>query len=95
MERELSKQQEAVLLRAQLKGGTCLSTTAFSALFDLGVTLTGSNQASILASVGGILRSLVELGLIVKSGPGEYHLTEEGFRVARVAQSRGASYPFA
>ena len=42
MERELSKQQEAVLLRAQLKGGTCLSTTAFSALFDLGVTLTGS-----------------------------------------------------
>ena len=94
MERELSKQQEAVLLRAQLKGGTCLSTTAFSALFDLGIP-TESNQASILASVGGILRSLVELGLIVKSGPGEYHLTDEGFRVARVAQSRGASYPFA
>jgi hypothetical protein len=95
MERELSKQQEAVLLRAQLKGGTCLSTTAFSALFDLGVTLTESNQGSILASVGSILRSLVELGLMVKSRPGEYHLTEEGFRVARVAESRGASYPFA
>ena len=41
MERELSKQQEAVLLRAQLKGGTCLSTTAYSALVDLGGTLKG------------------------------------------------------
>jgi hypothetical protein len=95
MERELSKQQEAVLLRAQLKGGTCLSTTAYSALFDLGGTLKESTQGSILASVGGILQSLVELGLMVKSGPGEYHLTEKGFRVARVAPSRRASHPFA
>ena len=95
MERELNKQQEAVLLRAQLKGGTCLSTTAYSALVALGGTLSESNQSSILATVSSTLQSLVELGLIVKSGPGEYHLTEEGFRVARVAPSRRASHPFA
>jgi hypothetical protein len=95
MERELSKQQEAVLLRAQLKGGTCLSTTAYSALVDLGGTLSESNQGSILASVSSTLQSLVELGLMVKNGPGNYHLTEEGFHAARVAQSRGGRYPFA
>jgi hypothetical protein len=95
MERELSKQQEAVLLRAQLKGGTCLSTTAYSALVDLGGTLRESNEDSILDSVGSTLQSLVELGLMVKSGPGKYHLTEEGFHAARVAQSRGGRYPFA
>jgi hypothetical protein len=95
MERELSRQQETVLLRAQLKGGTCLSTTAYSALVDLGGTLRESNQGSILADVSSILQSLVELGLMVKSGPGKYHLTEEGFHTARVAQSRGGRYPFA
>ena len=95
MERELSKQQEAVLLRAQLKGGTCLSTTAYSALVDLGGTLRESNLGSILDSVGSTLQSLVKLGLMVKSGPGKYHLTEEGFHAARVAQSRGGRYPFA
>jgi hypothetical protein len=44
MERELSKQQEAVLLRAQMNGGTCLSTTAYSALVDLGGTLRAAQQ---------------------------------------------------
>ncbi len=95
MERELNKQQEAVLLRAQLKGGTCLSTTAYSALVALGGTLSESNQSSILATVSSTLQSLVELGLMVRSGPGKYHLTEEGFHAARVAQSRGGRYPFA
>jgi hypothetical protein len=92
MDRELSKQQEAVLTRALIEGGTCLSTTAYAALVDLGGTLRESNAGSILASVGSTLQSLVELGLMVKSGPGEYHLTEEGFRVA---QSLGGKYPFA
>ena len=95
MERELSKQQEAVLLRAQLKGGTCLSTTAYSALVASAGTLGESNQGSILASVSSTLQSLVELGLMVKSGPGKYRLTDEGFHAARVAQSRGGRYPFA
>jgi len=92
MERELSKQQEAVLIRAETEGGTCHSTAAYAALVDLGSTLTESNEESILDSVGSTLQSLVELGLMVKSKPGEYHLTEEGFRVA---QSLGGRYPFA
>jgi hypothetical protein len=41
-----------------------------------------SNE-EILASVGSTLLSLVELGLMVKSRPGEYHLTEKGIRVAQ------------
>jgi predicted transcriptional regulator len=89
---ELSKQQEAVLTRAQTEGGTCRSTTAYAALVELGSTLTESNEGSILDSVGSTMQSLVELGLMVQSGPGEYHLTEEGFRVA---QSGGGRYPFA
>jgi hypothetical protein len=85
MERGLSKQQEPVLIRAQMEGGTCLSTTAYAALVDFGGT-----ESSILASVSSTLRSLVELGLMMKSGPGEYRLTEEGFRVG---QSLGGTYP--
>jgi len=53
-------------------------------------TLRESNEGSILASVGSVLRSLVELGLMAKSGPGEYQLTEEDFRVG---QSLGGKYP--
>jgi hypothetical protein len=82
METGLSKQQEEILIRAQKKGGTCHSTTAYAALVDLGRTLKESNE-EILTSVGSTLRSLVELGLMVKSGPGEYHLTEKGFRIAQ------------
>ena len=88
----LSKQQEAVLTRAQFEGGSCLSTTAYAALVDLGGTLRESDEGSILASTGSILQSLVELGLMVKSGPGKYHLTEEG---SRVAENLGGKYPFA
>ena len=88
----LSKQQEAVLTRAQFEGGSCLSTTAYAALVDLGGTLRESDEGSILASTGSILQSLVELGLMVKSGPGKYHLTVEG---SRVAESLGGKYPFA
>jgi hypothetical protein len=88
----LSKQQEAVLTRAQLEGGTLLSTTAYAALVDLGGALRESDEVSILASAGSILQSLVELGLMVKSGPGKYHLTEEG---SRVAENLGEKYPFA
>jgi len=89
MEGQLSKQQKAVLIRAQMEGGTFRSTTAYAALVSSGVTVNGSSEESMLASVGGILRSLVERGL-VKGGPGEYQLTEEGFRVA---QNLGG-YPF-
>ena len=88
MERELSKQQEAVLIRAQTEGGTCRSTTAYAALVELGSTLTESSEGSILDSVGSTMQSLVELGLMVKSGPGEYQLTEEGFRVAQSRRGR-------
>jgi len=90
MEHELSKQQEAVLIRAQMEGGVCRSTTAYAALVNCGVTVNEKAEEVTLASVGSILRSLVERGLIVKSGPGEYHLTKEGFRVA---QNLGG-YPF-
>jgi hypothetical protein len=91
MNPELSKQQQAVLTRAQIEGGTCRATTAYAALVE-GGTLRESNEGSILASASSTLQSLVELGLIVKSGPGEYHLTKEG---SRVAQSLGEKYPFA
>ncbi len=87
MEHGLSKQQEAILVRAQTKRGICHSTTAYAALVDIGRTQKESNEG-ILASVGSALRSLVELGLMVKSGPGEYHLTEEGFRVAQSLANR-------
>ena len=83
MERGLSKQQEAVLTRAQMEGGTCHSTMAYAALVDLGGALRESDresdEESILASVGSTLQSLVKLGLLVKSGPGTYNLTEEGW----------------
>ena len=59
-----------------MEGGTC------------GGTLRESNEGSILANVGSVLRSLVELGLMAKSG--EYQLTEEDFRVG---QSLGGKYP--
>jgi hypothetical protein len=91
MKPELSKQQEAVLTRAQIEGGTCRATTAYAALVE-GGTLRESNEGSILASASSTLQSLVELGLMVKSGPGEYHLTKEG---SRVAQSLREKYPFA
>ena len=90
MEHELSKQQEAVLIRAQMEGGVCRSTTAYAALVNCGVTVNEKAEEVTLAGVGSILRSLVERGLIAKSGPGEYHLTKEGFRVA---QNLGG-YPF-
>jgi hypothetical protein len=83
----LSKQQEALLTRAQIESGTLHSTTAYAALVDLGGALRESDresdEESILASVGSTLQSLVKLGLLVKSGPGTYNLTEEGFRVAQ------------
>ena len=91
MEGELSKQQQAVLIRAQMEGGTCRSTTAYAALVGLGSAVKESNEGSILASVGGTLGSLVQLGLMEKGGPGEYRLTEKG---SRVAQGLGG-YPFA
>jgi hypothetical protein len=87
----LSKQQEAVLTRAQIESGTLHSTTAYAALVDLGGALRESGEESILATVGSTLQSLVKLGLLVKSGPGTYNLTEEGFRVA---QNLGGGYPF-
>jgi hypothetical protein len=87
----LSKQQEAVLTRAQIESGTLHSTTAYAALVDLGGVLRESGEESILATVGSTLQSLVKLGLLVKSGPGTYNLTEEGFRVA---QNLGGGYPF-
>jgi hypothetical protein len=90
MEGKLSKQQEAILIRAQMEGGTCRSTTAYAALVSLGGTLKESDEGSTLASVGSTLGSLVQLGLMEKGGPGEYHLTEKGFRVA---ESLGG-YPF-
>lgn len=92
MQRGLSKQQEAVLTRAQIEGGTCLSTTAYAPLVELGGTLGESEGASILTGVSSTLQSLLDLGLMVKSGHGKYQLTEEGFRVA---QSLGEKYPFA
>ncbi len=92
MKPSLSKQQEAVLTRAQIEGGSCLSTTAYAALVDLGGTLRESDEGSILASASSILQSLVELGLMVKTGPGTYQLTEEG---SRVAEMLGEKYPFA
>jgi hypothetical protein len=90
MKRGLSKPQEAVLIRAQMNGGTCVATAAYAALVDLGDTLKESGEGSILARVGNTLQSLVDLGLMVKSRPGEYRLTPEGFRVA---QGLGARYP--
>jgi hypothetical protein len=92
MQRELSKQQEAVLTRAQREGGTSLSTTAYAALVELGGILRESEDASILTSVSSTLQSLVDLGLMVRNRPGKYQLTEEG---SRVAQSLGEKYPFA
>jgi len=74
----LSKQQKAVLARALSDGGTCRSTAAYAALVDLGE----SHKESALMSTGDVLQSLVELGLMVKSGPGKYHLTHEGSRLA-------------
>ena len=91
MENGLSKQQEEILIRAQKKGGTCPSTMAYAALVDLGRTLKESNE-EILASVGSTLQSLVELGLMVKSAPGEYHLTERGFRVAHSLADEGSLF---
>lgn len=91
MERNLNQPQEAILIRAQSKGGICLSTTAYAALVDLGDSLKESNEGSILATVGLTLQSLVELGLMVKSRPGEYRLTGEGFRVA---ENLSRKFPF-
>jgi hypothetical protein len=92
MKPNLSKQQEAVLARALSEGGTCRSTTAYAALIDLGGTLKESEQKSILGSTGSVLQSLVELGLMVKRGPGEYDLTKEG---SRLADNLAGKYPFA
>jgi hypothetical protein len=92
MKPRLSKQQEAVLARALSEGGTCRSTTAYAALIDLGGTLTGTEEESILDSISNVLQSLVELGLMVKSGPGKYDLTEDG---SRVANNLAEKYPFA
>jgi len=84
----LSKQQEAVLARALSHGGTCRSTTAYAALVDLGE----SHKESALMNTGDVLQSLVELGLMVKSGPGKYDLTHEGSRLA--AQHHAKKHPF-
>ena len=79
MKPDLSKQQEAVLTRAQTEGGDFSSTSAYAALIDL----VGSLRESVTpGSASSILQSLVELGLMVKSAPGKYRLTEEGSRVA-------------
>ena len=67
MQRGLSKHQEAVLTRAKIEGGTCLSTTAYAALVELGGSLRESEDASILTCVSSTLQSLVALGLMVKS----------------------------
>jgi hypothetical protein len=91
MEGGLSKQQQEILIRAQKKGGTCPATTAYAALLDLAVTKKESNE-QILASVGGILLSLVELGLMVKSRPGEYHLTQKGIQVAQSLAVQDSSF---
>jgi hypothetical protein len=82
MKPRLNKQQKAVLARALTEGGTCHSTSAYAALIDLGGTLTESKEESILDSTGSVLQSLVDLGLMVKSGPGKYDLAEEGTRIA-------------
>src|SRR5215469_3541227 len=82
----LSKQQEAVLARALSNGGTCRSTTANAALVHLGE----SHKDSALIT-GDVLQSLVELGLMVKSGPGKYDLTHEGSRLA--AQNHAKKSP--
>jgi hypothetical protein len=87
----LSKQQEVVLARALSGGGTCNSTGAYAALVDLGGTPAESGTESILHSVGDLLQSLIELGLMVKSGPGKYDLTKEG---SRVAENVLRKYPF-
>ena len=91
MKPELSKEQEAVLTRAHFESGTCRAATAYAALVALGGTLKESNEGSILASASSTMQSLVERGLMVKSGPGEYHLTKEG---SRVAQSLVGKHPF-
>lgn len=83
-----SKQQEAVLARALSNGGTCRSTAAYAALVDLGE----SDTESILISTGNVLQSLVELGLMAKSGPGTYHLTGEGSRLAQ--EHLAKEFPF-
>src|SRR5262244_695589 len=91
MENGLSKQQAEILIRAQKKGGTCTSATAYAALVDLGRTRKESNE-EILGSVGSTLQSLMELGLMVKSAPGEYHLTDRGFRVAHTLADEGSLF---
>jgi len=92
----LRKQQEVVLACALREGGTCNSADAYAALVDLrGIPaksddeLEESEAESILLSTGNVLQSLVELGLMVKSGPGKYDLTEEGSRVAENLAEEG------
>lgn len=82
MERTLSKQQQAILICAQRNGGTCRSTTAYAALVELASAQKESDENPILVQVSNTLGSLVGLGLMTKSGPGEYHLTEQGFQAA-------------
>jgi len=82
MERELTKEQQAVLTRAHMKGGTCFSSTAYEALAGLGRTRKESNEDSILENIVGTLQSLVELGLMEKIAPGKYQLAKEGNRIA-------------
>jgi hypothetical protein len=92
MKPDLSKQQGAVLTRTLSEGGTCRSTAAYAALVEIGGPVVESEESSMLAKASSILQSLVELGFMVKSKPGEYHLTEEG---SRVAEHFRAGYPFA
>jgi hypothetical protein len=71
LEHGLSKEQQEILIRAQKKGGTCLSTSAYAALLDLAFAEKKSNE-EILASVGSTLLSLVELGLIERKQSGRF-----------------------
>jgi len=86
---KLSKQQEEILTRALSEGGTCNSAAAYAALVDSGSILAESEAESILLRTGNVLQSLVELGLMLKSGPGKYDLTEEGSRVAEDLAEEG------
>jgi hypothetical protein len=54
-----------------------------------GSILAESEAESILLRTGNVLQSLVELGLMLKSGPGKYDLTEEGSRVAEDLAEEG------
>ena len=91
MKLDISKQQEAVLTRALTEGGTCRSTTAYAALVCLG-PVTVSEAESLLSKAISVLKSLAELGLMVNSSPGEYHLTQNGSRVAEdLEQDNGAT----